>query len=115
MPSCWTSWPAAPCSRSATPGSTARRRRRSAHAMRYRLERDVPPRCVVTADPIRLEQVLSNLLDNAVKYSPAGGLMRVGVACQATEAVVSIRDEGIGVPPDALEAIFEPFGRARNA
>ncbi|HZQ98043.1 MAG TPA: ATP-binding protein [Chloroflexota bacterium] len=81
----------------------------------HRLVRAIPRRCVVQADPIRLDQVLWNVLENAVRYSPEGGEVRVRVACAADEAVVSVTDQGIGVPANQIEAIFAPFGRARNA
>jgi PAS domain S-box-containing protein len=81
----------------------------------HRLKREVPRSCAVAADPVRLEQVLLNLLDNAVKYSPDGGEIRVAVRCRPGEAIVSVADRGVGIPPAALRAIFEPFGRAVNA
>ena len=69
----------------------------------------------VLADRGRLEQVFANLLGNAIKYSPDGGRIEV-VLQQAGHGVeVQVRDPGIGLPPDALESIFEPFGRAENA
>ena len=71
--------------------------------------------CPVQADPVRLEQVVANLLSNAVKYSPEGGPVEVTVRRAAGGALVAVRDRGIGLPPGAAEAIFEPFGRAANA
>ncbi|MBW3634487.1 MAG: PAS domain S-box protein, partial [Chloroflexi bacterium] len=70
--------------------------------------------CFVLADTSRLEQVLVNLLDNAGKYSPGGGLIELAVRPDDTGVLISVRDEGIGLPPGAEEAIFEPFGRAGN-
>ena len=63
----------------------------------------------VRADPDRLRQILFNLLTNAVKFTPAGG--QIALACDVGADVVRIRvtDTGIGIPPDRLEAIFEPF------
>lgn len=69
----------------------------------------------VEADAGRIEQVLTNLLDNAAKYSPDGGEVRVRVRTADGGAIVEVRDRGIGLPPGAAERIFEPFGRARNA
>ncbi|HEU5326589.1 MAG TPA: PAS domain-containing sensor histidine kinase [Thermomicrobiales bacterium] len=69
----------------------------------------------VLADAARLEQVLTNLLDNAAKYSPAGGAIAVTVQSAAGGVELSVRDEGIGLPPGSAEIIFEPFGRAPNA
>lgn len=69
----------------------------------------------VTADAVRIDQVLSNLLDNAIKYSPNGGTIQVTVDWVDDGYVIAIRDDGIGLPQSALESIFEPFGRASNA
>jgi signal transduction histidine kinase len=82
------------------------------HRITLEVADDLAP---VPADAARLDQVLTNLLENAVKYSPDGGTVSVGV--QATEGgvQVSVRDEGIGLPPGSTEVIFEPFGRATNA
>jgi signal transduction histidine kinase len=72
----------------------------------------LPP---VLADATRIDQVLANLLDNALKYSPAGQPVRVSVQPDAAGLRVSISDAGIGLPPGTHESIFEPFGRAANA
>jgi signal transduction histidine kinase len=74
-----------------------------------------PGSCVLSADPGRLEQVAVNLLDNAVKYSPDGGVVHVALTSEPDGTWLRVRDEGIGLPDDALEAIFQPFGRAANA
>lgn len=83
---------------------------------RYRLELvprgELPP---IAADAARLEQVLSNLLENAVKYSPAGGTITLTLQPASGGSMISVRDEGIGLPPGGAETIFEPFGRAANA
>ena len=70
--------------------------------------------CDVVVDPGRLEQVLLNLLDNAVKYSPDGGVIELTVRPEETGVRIQVRDEGIGLPPGAAEKIFAPFGRADN-
>jgi two-component system, OmpR family, sensor kinase len=72
----------------------------------------IPP---IQGDADRLEQVLSNLLENAIKYSPDGGPVRIELGRTHDEIVLAVRDEGIGLPPDAAETIFRPFGRAPNA
>ena len=69
----------------------------------------------VSGDPDRLEQVLTNLLDNAVKYSPDGAELSVRVQPKARGSLVEVSDRGIGLPPEAAERIFEPFSRAENA
>jgi signal transduction histidine kinase len=72
--------------------------------------------CVTWADPRRLEQVFTNLLDNAVKYSPNGGTINVRLQAGADEGLLlSVQDHGIGLPAGAADSIFEPFGRAQNA
>ncbi|MGN6566069.1 MAG: ATP-binding protein [Thermomicrobiales bacterium] len=82
----------------------------------YRLEIALPAAPLfVEADAVRLEQVLDNLLTNAVKYSPDGGAIAVAAAPSEGGVVVTVRDSGIGLPPGAAERIFEPFGRAANA
>jgi signal transduction histidine kinase len=61
------------------------------------------------ADPMRLEQALSGLLDNAVKFSPRGGHVRVSIAATDKDVRLSVRDRGLGIPADKLETIFERF------
>src|SRR5207253_2231456 len=72
----------------------------------------VPP---LVADPQRLQQVMSNLLENAVKYSPEGGAVEISLRTDGAGVLVSVADTGIGLPTTAAETIFEPFGRASNA
>lgn len=71
--------------------------------------------CMAVLDPDRVEQIVTNLLDNAVKYSPDGGEVHVHLALDAEGALLQVRDRGIGLPPGTAEKIFEPFGRAPNA
>lgn len=68
----------------------------------------------VQGDPCRLEDVLRTLLSNAVKYSPAGGDIHVRLAAEGGQAVLTVRDSGIGVPEDEQDRLFEPFFRASN-
>lgn len=70
---------------------------------------------MVAADRPRIEQVLSNLLDNAVKFSPDGGRIRVETFCESTTAYVRITDEGIGIPAQDRDQLFSPFYRGSNA
>lgn len=63
------------------------------------------------ADPVRLVQVLSNLLGNACKYTDRGGEIAVSVSLDGGELVLSVKDTGIGIPVDALEHIFEMYSQ----
>ncbi len=69
------------------------------------------PKCALTVegDPVRLTQILRNLLGNAAKYTPAGGSVMLSVTAQAGQLHMSIRDDGIGISAQALPFIFEPF------
>jgi two-component system CheB/CheR fusion protein len=69
----------------------------------------------LSADPVRLQQVLSNLVENAIKYSPAGGEIEIGMREHDLGISLTISDHGIGLPPEVAQSIFEPFGRADNA
>jgi signal transduction histidine kinase len=66
---------------------------------------------VVNADRTRLEQVAANLIDNAVKYTPAGGRVDVEVAREGHSALLRVRDTGPGIPADELPRIFDRLFR----
>jgi signal transduction histidine kinase/CheY-like chemotaxis protein len=63
----------------------------------------------VDADIVRLTQVISNLLNNAAKYTPSGGHIYVATSAVASELTVSVTDTGVGIPESMLDSIFEPF------
>lgn len=65
----------------------------------------------VQADPLRLERILYNLLENAAKYSPSGGEVRVSAKRQGEQLVFSVSDRGIGISPADQEKLFAPFQR----
>jgi PAS domain S-box-containing protein len=75
-----------------------------------------PPRVVAMVDAVRLEQVLTNLLDNAIKYSPAGGPVDVVLATPSVGGIqIEVRDQGIGIPLTLREHIFERFYQGHAA
>jgi signal transduction histidine kinase len=74
---------------------------------------DAPVR--VRCDPMRIEQVLANLVNNAIKYSPAGGSVRVTIARWADAGAISVADEGPGMSADDLAHVFDPFRRGAGA
>jgi signal transduction histidine kinase len=65
----------------------------------------------VAGDPERTRQVLTNLLDNAIKYSPQGGRIELGVEADGEHARFTVRDEGLGIPLGEQELIFDKFYR----
>jgi signal transduction histidine kinase/ActR/RegA family two-component response regulator len=70
---------------------------------------------LVQGDPVRLEQVVCNLLHNAVKYTPRGGAIEVQVTTEEGEAVIRVRDTGLGISEDMLTRIFEPFTQVESS
>ncbi len=64
---------------------------------------------VARADPEKVTQILVNLLSNAIKFTPAGGRISAEVAAQDDTVTLSVRDTGLGIAPEKLETIFEPF------
>ncbi|HEY3352610.1 MAG TPA: ATP-binding protein [Polyangia bacterium] len=81
-----------------------------------RLQITLPPGpIVVDGDPARLQQVLSNLLLNALKYTPRNGAIALTVETARDEVTVRVKDSGVGVPPEMLARIFEPFTQAKGS
>ncbi len=66
----------------------------------------------ILADPVRLEQVLVNLLVNACKYTPPGGHIRIRSSREGDLAVIRVEDDGMGIRPEMLPTVFEPFAQA---
>jgi two-component system, sensor histidine kinase len=69
---------------------------------------------LLAADPVRIEQVLTNIVGNAVKYTPAGGRIDVEVLREGDEAVLRVRDTGAGIDPSILPRIFDLFIQAQD-
>jgi signal transduction histidine kinase len=80
---------------------------------RHRIVCDGPDQLEAHVDPLRLEQVITNLIDNAIKFSPDGGEVTVAVADRgATGIVLSVTDSGLGIPMQLRESVFEKFHQA---
>jgi len=88
------------------------RRQTSAHQFVVYLSRKVPP---VYADPLRLERILYNLLENAVKYSPQGGEIRVSVKPEEEHLAIGVSDQGIGISLSNQAKLFGPFQRLEES
>jgi signal transduction histidine kinase len=84
-----------------------------ARGIRLHVVADMPAR--VSGSAMLLERALDNLLANAIKFSPEGGEVALGVHVEAGRATLSVRDHGPGVPPDELASLFRPFFRGSNA
>ncbi len=85
-------------------------------ARRHAFRVTLPPQPIaVAADPARIVQVLSNLLDNAAKYTPEGGWIGLAVEREGAQAVIHARDTGVGIPLEDLPHLFEPFYQAVRA
>jgi len=73
---------------------------------------DLPPEPIwLDADPTRLAQAIANLLNNAAKYTERGGRVRLSARREGGRAVITVRDSGMGIPPEALATIFEKFAQ----
>jgi PAS domain S-box-containing protein len=70
-------------------------------------------RLTIEGDPVRLAQILSNLLSNSTKYTERGGTITLTVERDGDTAVIKVTDTGIGIPPGSLENVFEMFSQAR--
>jgi signal transduction histidine kinase len=81
-------------------------------ARAHRIHQTAPTTAELVVDRARIEKVLRRLLDNAIRYSPAGGDIDVDLAVEEESVVISIRDRGIGIPIDKQPHIFDMFFRA---
>jgi len=88
------------------------RRHTRKHRFLVDFPRDFP---IVDADPSRIEQVLRNVIDNAVKYSPQGGMIVVRGQVQQAQVLISVADQGMGIAPEHLNRLFEKFFRVRSS
>jgi PAS domain S-box-containing protein len=85
-------------------------------AARHKLEVRLPPEPLqLYADPTRITQVVSNLLNNAARYTPRGGRITLSAAREGDQAVISVADDGIGIPQAALSDVFKLFTQVGSA
>jgi len=82
------------------------------HRLSVEIDASLPP---LAADHDKLTQVIVNLLDNAIKYSPDGGEIVLGAHADNGVAHLTVRDQGLGIPPDALDDVFERYSRIESA
>lgn len=78
----------------------------------YNEPENVPP---ITADASRLQQVFINIIDNAIKYTPSGGVITVSAGCSNGFIIISISDTGSGIPEDELDKVKQKFYKGRHA
>ena len=71
----------------------------------------VPETLPAEADPVRLEQIVTNLLTNAAKYTQNGGEVFLSAACEDESIVIRVRDTGMGIPPEQISKMFELFAK----
>ena len=75
----------------------------------------------IVTDPVRVQQILSNLISNAIKYTPSGGKIRVSIVRggphqeRGEQLGIEVRDTGPGIPPELQAKVFEEFFRVRGA
>jgi two-component system CheB/CheR fusion protein len=84
-------------------------------ARQQQAEVNVPPDIVVHVDASRIVQVLTNLLHNASKFSPAGGVIRITAQGDAVQVAMKVEDAGAGIPHDRLEWIFDSYAQLNPA
>ncbi|MCX2865515.1 DUF4118 domain-containing protein [Paucibacter sp. PLA-PC-4] len=81
----------------------------------HRVQTELPPGLpMINLDAVLIERVLCNLLENAVKYTPAGSLIRISAELREAELWLRVADNGPGLPPGREEALFEKFARAKS-
>lgn len=81
------------------------------HAISLNIKGELPP---IIGDQDKLDQILTNLLNNAIKYSPNGGDIIVHASVDGDHILIGVQDHGMGIPPEHLPRIFEKFHRVNN-
>lgn len=86
-----------------------------AESGKVKLTTSAPPHCMIEADRIQLERLISNLVSNAIKYTPEGGSVHVLLQDRGDEVELVVQDSGVGIPPNHLPHIFDRFYRVPGA
>lgn len=81
------------------------------HQLKLKTNGDI---ALLTGDADKFDQIITNLVSNAIKYSPHGGEVLVAFNSDGTNLTVAVKDQGIGIPPDKLTRVFEKFERVDN-
>lgn len=79
------------------------------------ITRHCAPQVIVSGDRARLKQVIVNLLDNAIKYTPRNGTVEISVFPRGSSAILEVVDDGMGIPPEAQARVFDRFFRVDKA
>ncbi len=88
----------------------------SAHAHAVSVELRMPQEpLLVEVDPVRADQIITNVLSNAIKYTPEGGHVLVSLERDQDQGVIRVQDDGVGIAADRIGTIFELFAQAENA
>ncbi len=82
--------------------------------IRLEVTNELPPGMLAMLDMAKTEQVLNNLLTNAIKFTPRGGTVTLGASTDGTSIKFTVHDTGVGMPPDLLAQLFTPFTRAQR-
>jgi PAS domain S-box-containing protein len=81
---------------------------------KHSIKKDLPEKLLFFGDVERIGQVITNLVNNAIKYSPNGGEVLLSIQDEGNELLLSVKDAGLGIPEDMLTKVFEQFYRANN-
>ncbi|MDQ3802452.1 MAG: HAMP domain-containing histidine kinase [Acidobacteriota bacterium] len=92
--------------------SEARAAEKRGHELRVEPVGELPRVC---ADPKALRRVMSNIIENAIKYTPDGGRIRLSAREEGDEVLISVADNGRGIPPEDMPVLFDKFHRGRPA
>ena len=84
------------------------------HTSGQHIEVSAPAEIEVSADEGRVHQILGNLIENALRHTPSGGVVRLVLRTEEGGALLAVRDTGAGIPPEDLPHVFERFYRRKN-